>query len=170
MNKVALFEKVSFEQFKNDYVECFGDEIGLLDAYDSIKLPKRATSGSAGYDFYCPAFINLNPGKGKKVPTGVRVKIAEGYVLLLMPKSGLGTKNRLQLDNTVGVIDSDYYYSSNEGHILVALRNNYTTDGLKNVVIEQGKAFVQGVFLQFALTVDDHAEGIRDGGFGSTEV
>ena len=80
-------------------------------------FPKRATSGSAGYDFYAPCGISLKPGETVKVLTGIRARIDEGWVLTLYPRSGLGFRYRLQLNNTVGVIDSDYYGSDNEGHI-----------------------------------------------------
>ncbi|MDO5331780.1 MAG: deoxyuridine 5'-triphosphate nucleotidohydrolase [Bacillota bacterium] len=170
MEKIAQFEKVSFEQFKADYIECMGDEIGVQDAYDHIQIPKRATTGSAGYDLISPVFMHLNPGKGLRIPTGLRVKISDGWMLLIMPKSGLGMKNRFQLDNTLGLIDSDYYNSSNEGHIMVPMRNNFTTDGFKDITINPGKAFAQAVFVPFGITSDDEAQGIRDGGFGSTNA
>ena len=170
MDKIAKFEKVSFEQFKEDYIACTGEETGVQDAYNNIKLPVRATEGSAGYDLISPLFVHLNPGKGLRIPTGLRVKIKEGWMLLILPKSGLGMKYRFQLDNTLGLIDSDYYNSSNEGHIMVPMRNNYTTDGFKDVTINPGKAFAQAVFVPFGITEDDSADGIRDGGFGSTNA
>lgn len=169
MNQIARFEKVSFEQFKEDCINCLGENVqGIKEAYDSIKLPVRATKGSAGYDVFTPFAINLKPGDGIKIPTGIRVKIDEGWVLLVMPKSGLGVKNRFQLDNTVGVIDSDYYNSDNQGHILIAMRNNCTTQELKDISIPAGKAFSQAIFVPFGITEDDNTDGVRDGGFGST--
>ena len=110
--------------------------------------------------------FELKPGETTKIPTGIRVKIDEGWVLKIYPRSGLGFKFRLQLDNTVGIIDSDYYYSSNEGHIMIKITNN-SLEG-KTVAVKQGEAFAQGVFVEYGITVDDDADGIRDGGFGST--
>ena len=46
------------------------------------------------------------------------------WVLKCYPRSGLGFKYRLQLNNTVGIIDSDYFYSDNEGHIFAKLTND----------------------------------------------
>ncbi|MDE6728798.1 MAG: deoxyuridine 5'-triphosphate nucleotidohydrolase, partial [Oscillospiraceae bacterium] len=112
MKRIAKFEKVSLGQFREGYS---GEN--AEDVYNALKLPKRATSGSAGYDFFAPFDIELKPGETIKVPTGIRVKIAEGWLLSLYPRSGLGFKFRLRLDNTVGIIDSDYYSSDNEGHI-----------------------------------------------------
>lgn len=161
MNKVAKFEKVSPKQFEAD----FGKE-NFWEVYDGIALPKRATKGSAGYDFYAPWDFELLPNQTIKIPTGIRARIDEGWVLNIYPRSGLGFKFRLQLDNTVGIIDSDYYYSSNEGHIMIKMTNN-SLEG-KTVEVKKGQAFAQGVFLQYGITVDDDAEGVRDGGFGST--
>ena len=105
--RIARFEKVSF----NQYLESFDNksEEEIKEIYDSIMLPKRATKGSAGYDFYAPFDIDLKPGETIKVPTGIRVYMEDNYVLKLYPRSGLGFKYRLQLNNTVGIIDSDYY-------------------------------------------------------------
>lgn len=166
MKKIAKFEKVSFEQFKEDWQKCGRAGNGTEKTYEDIKLPKRATIGSAGYDFYAPEGFSLAPGESIKIPTGIRAKIDEGWVLKIYPRSGLGFKFRLQLDNTVGIIDSDYYYSSNEGHIMIKLTNN-SLEG-KTVTVEKGSAFAQGMFLEYGITVDDDADGIRDGGFGST--
>lgn len=161
MKKIAKFERVSFSRFKDD---CARDDYERI--YENIKLPRRATTGSAGYDFYAPFDITLAPGETAKIPTGIRVKIAEGWLLSLYPRSGLGFKYRLQLDNTVGIIDSDYYYSDNEGHIFAKITND-TRDG-KTVVIPAGTAFMQGVFTEYGITEDDDADGIRNGGLGST--
>lgn len=100
------------------------------------------------------------------MPTGIRAEIADGWVLQLYPRSGLGFKFRLQMNNTVGIIDSDYFYADNEGHIFIKLTND-TNEG-KTVSIKQGDGFAQGIFLPFGITEDDDADGERRGGFGST--
>lgn len=130
----------------------------------SVPLPTRATSGSAGYDFFTPEPIELAPGETVTVPTGIRARIAEGWVLFVLPKSGLGFRYRLRLDNTVGVIDSDYFGSDNEGHIIVKLTNC----GDKPLSVKKYAPFCQGVFLPFGITESDATDGIRNGGFGST--
>ena len=91
MQRVAKFEKVSFEQFKKDWADTFYVTDGIEKIYEDIKLPKRATAGSAGYDFYAPMAFELKPGETIKIPTGIRVKINDGWVLKLYPRSGLGT-------------------------------------------------------------------------------
>lgn len=161
MKRIAQFEKVSIEQFRS------GSELqNAEEVYEGIKLPKRATSGSAGYDFYAPFDIRLEPGETIKVPTGIRVKIEDGWVLKIYPRSGLGFKFRLQLNNTVGIIDSDYYFSDNEGHIFIKITND-TNEG-RTVEIPAGTAFAQGVFVEYGITYDDDAAGVRNGGMGST--
>lgn len=161
MRKIAKFEKVSLSQFKDG---CFRPDNEQI--YEGIKLPHRATTGSAGYDFYAPFEITLAPGETAKIPTGIRVRIAEGWLLSLYPRSGLGFKYRLQLDNTVGIIDSDYYNSDNEGHVFAKITND--SHDRKTLTIPAGTAFMQGIFTEYGITEDDDADGIRNGGFGST--
>lgn len=168
MIRVAKFEKVSYEQFLKDWLDTFGtcSETRVKEIYDSIALPKRATTGSAGYDFFAPIKLTIEPGKTIKVPTGIRVKMLSDWVLSIYPRSSLGFKFRLQLNNTVGIIDSDYYNSSNEGHMFIKVTND--TNENKTVEVEAGQGFAQGIFTQYGVTYDDDCEGVRDGGFGST--
>ena len=162
--RIAKFEIVSFEQFKTGFDNESEEVIKSL--YDALKLPKRATKGSAGYDFFAPFDITLAPGKTIKVPTGIRAKMEDNYVLKLYPRSGLGFKYRLQLNNTVGIIDADYYYSDNEGHIFAKITNDSNEN--KTVEIKQGTGFMQGIFVEYGITIDDDATETRNGGFGST--
>ena len=87
-------------------------------------------------------------------------------VLCLYPRSGLGFKYRLQLNNTVGIIDSDYYYSDNEGHIFAKITNDSNEN--KVVTIQKGTGFMQGIFVEYGITIDDDTTIVRNGGFGST--
>lgn len=166
MKKIAQFEKVSYKQFESDWKDTFGKTDDLREIYDKIPLPARATTGSAGYDFFSPAAFIIAPKQTIKIPTGIRVKIDEGWVLQCYPRSGLGFKYRLQMNNTVGIIDSDYYNSDNEGHIFVKLTND--TNENKTVELAQGMGFMQGIFVEYGITYDDNAAGIRNGGLGST--
>lgn len=168
MLRIAKFEKVSLKQFVTDWISTFPQqtvEQAVL-AYEHIELPKRATSGSAGYDFFAPVGFELPAGGNIKIPTGIRALIEDGWVLTLYPRSGLGFKYRFQLDNTVGVIDSDYAHSDNEGHIFLRMTND-NREG-KGLRIPAGTAFAQGIFLPFGVTVDDHVSTVRNGGLGST--
>lgn len=162
--RIAKFELVSLEQFKTGFEQCSEDK--LKELYESLKLPKRATRGSAGYDFFAPFDIVLKPGETMKIPTGIRVYMEENFVLKLYPRSGLGFKYRLQLNNTVGIIDSDYYYSDNEGHIFAKITND-SNEG-KTLTIAKGTGFMQGIFVEYGITIDDAVDSVRNGGFGST--
>ena len=168
MRQVARFMKVSREQFFRDWQDCFGAlaVVGAEQIYNNIKLPKRATKGSAGYDFFLPLRCEIKPGESFKVPTGIRVQIDEGWVLNIYPRSGLGFKYRMQLDNTVGIIDSDYFASDNEGHIFIKVTND--TKENRKIILEAGTAFAQGVFTEYGITYDDNVAEIRNGGLGST--
>ena len=169
MRRIAKFYKVSYGQFQKSWRELDGNagEDKIRSLYEELKLPKRATTGSAGYDFFAPDTITLGPGETIKMPTGVRVQMEEGWVLQCYPRSGLGFKYRLQMDNTVGIIDSDYFYSDNEGHMFVKMTNDSREK--KTVRIERGTGFMQGIFVEYGITVDDDACEVRNGGFGSTD-
>lgn len=168
MRRIAKFHKVSFGQFAEGWKDTFptASDEEIKNIYENIKLPKRATSGSAGYDFYAPADFVLNPGETVKIPTGIRAEMEEDWVLKCYPRSGLGFKFRLQLNNTVGIIDSDYFYSDNEGHIFSKITND-TKEG-KVIELKAGTGFMQGIFVEYGITVDDDVTSIRNGGFGST--
>ncbi len=166
MKKIAKFEKVSLAQFTEAWREQLGTEDGAESALAAIPMPRRATSGSAGYDFSLPYDLELKPGDTAKIPTGIRAKIAEGWVLMIYPRSGLGFKYRMQLNNTVGIIDSDYYKSDNEGHIFIKITND-TNEG-KTISLKSGDCFAQGIFTEFGVVENDDADGVRNGGFGST--
>lgn len=168
MTRIAKFHKVSFHQFEESWKEEFPDTLPeeIQEIYDGIELPRRATKGSAGYDFFSPVDFELKPGETVKIPTGIRVSMREDWVLCIFPRSGLGFKYRLQMNNTVGIIDSDYYFSDNEGHIFVKLTND--TNEERTISIVQGSGMVQGIFFQYGITEDDHVNEVRNGGFGST--
>lgn len=131
-----------------------------------VKKPTRATSGSAGYDFYLPMDVTLLPGEEIVVPTFIKANINIGWALCIMPKSGLGFKYYTRLANTIGLVDQDFAYSDTDGNIMVKLRN----EGKSTIELKHGDKFCQGVFLPFGITTDDtsdnHTE--RTGGFGST--
>ncbi len=166
MERIAKFEKVSRGQFTEAWKKNFGADSDADTVYDRIILPKRATVGSAGYDFFAPGDFELWPGEQITIPTGIRVSMREGWVLQVFPRSGLGFKYRLQLNNTVGIIDSDYYCSDNEGHIFIKLTNDSKT--ADTVSVKALSAFAQGIFTMFGITEDDECSAARNGGFGST--
>lgn len=175
MTPVAHFEKVSYEVYKEELLKYWDNpeetpkEVidGIIrNMYDKIQMPIRSTSGSAGYDFFTPSELQIPSDHSIIIPTGIRCKIDDGYFLGMYPRSGLGFKYRVSLDNTVGIIDSDYSQSDNEGHIILKLHAT-TVDG-QPVTVPKGHAFAQGIFTQYFITYEDQASGTRNGGFGST--
>ena len=163
MKRIAKFYPVSDAQLKKDWSAALPDK----PLPEEIRLPVRATAGSAGYDFFSPADFTLSPGETILLPTGVRVRIDEGWVLKIYPRSGLGFKYRVQLNNTVGIIDADYFGAKNEGHIMLKL-TNASNEG-RIMEIHAGDAVAQGVFVEFGITEDDDVSAVREGGFGSTD-
>ena len=86
---------------------------------------------------------------------------------MVVPRSSLGFKYRAQLDNTVGIIDADYYNNpNNEGHIWVKITNDSKRGD--TLVVNKGDAIAQGIILEYFKTDDDNADGVRNGGLGST--
>ena len=158
MNK---FEKVSFDQFK---AADNGQHENIEEIYKAIKLPKQGTKYSAGNDFYMPYDLIIQPGKTVTVPTGIRAIMDPDKFLQIHPRSSLGFKYRLRLDNTTGIVDADYSQSDNEGHIFVRMTN----EGEKTISLKQGDAFVQGILLGYYTFDDAGTETVRNGGFGST--
>ncbi len=151
MRKIAKFHRVSWEQFLVSWRDTFEEsrEERIREIYEKIKLPRRATSGSAGYDFFAPETIVLKPGETAKIPTGIRAEMEPEWVLKLYPRSGLGFKYRLQLNNTVGIIDSDYFYSDNEGHIFAKITND-SREGRRRWRFRKG----QGLCREFSLSME----------------
>ncbi|MDF9824659.1 dUTP pyrophosphatase [Breznakia sp. PF5-3] len=164
MRRIAQFYKVSFEEFRKAFADL--DQTQVERMYDAIVLPKRATSGSAGYDFFTPFAFTLKPNETIKIPTGIRAEMEVDWVLKLYPRSGLGFKYRLQLNNTVGIIDADYFHSDNEGHIFAKITNDSNTG--EELHLDAGDGFMQGIFVEYGITHDDVVSEIRNGGFGST--
>lgn len=184
--RVAKFEKVSYEQFRKDWFDTFtwadmmafgllefrltepdstAIETAIKKVYDNIELPTRSTKFSAGYDFKSPIGYTIEPGEFIKIPTGIRCRMHNDHVLQIYPRSSLGTKYMFIPMNLVGIIDSDYYDSDNEGHIFMKMKNC----GNKPVVIESGDGFCQGIFITYGITEDDKVETARNGGMGSTD-
>ena len=159
--EIAEFKVVSEKQYNDDLNILLGISD---DSYKDVKIPCRATKGSAGYDFYSPITVALKPGESAKIPTGIRCKIDDGYVLQIYPRSSLGFKYQMSLLNTVGIIDSDYFNADNEGHIIVGIINR----GNMDLVINKGDRFVQGIFYKYYLAKEEDNKQERHGGFGST--
>lgn len=184
------FEKVSWEQFKKDtekillpyvkkhshhpFSDFAGDEL-LKEVYDNITLPRRSTKSSAGYDFYCPfSNIPLYAGESVIIPTGIKMELIPQAFLALYPRSSYGFKYKMRLDNTVGIVDADYYNNKdNEGHIMIKIccekEEPKFNLGRPFVTLDRGTKFAQGIITYYGTTCDDDpCDNERTGGIGST--
>ena len=169
MHRVGNFERVSFDQYHKAIQDTLGNLFSLSELqtqYEALQLPKRATAGSAGYDFHCPYPLTIASGEEVTIPTGIRVRITEGWFLAILPRSGLGFRYGIRLNNTMGIIDSDYYHADNEGHIFIKLTNG--TNQTAPLTLAMQDRFAQGIFIPFGITEEDSAQQQRTGGMGST--
>ena len=136
----------------------------------NIKIPVRKTAKSAAYDLEAAEDIVLPKFelgiKPTLIPTGLKAYMQDDEVLLLVPRSSGPIKQGISFPHNMGVIDSDYYNNSdNEGHIFIQVINLKDQD----VEIKKGEAIAQGIFQKYLVADDDKAEGVRTGGFGSTD-
>ena len=176
MKVAGKFEKVSLEEFSRAMKSQFGkqfDDDRILDMYNDIKLPKRMTKGSAGYDFFSPIYFFLPSWGDIVIPTGIKARMNEGWVLEIYPRGKTGMNQYLRVANTVGIVDQDFYDNQkNEGHIMVKIRKESglrdTSTPTTDAEFRAGDAYCQGIFKEFGVTEDDSSGGKRTGGFGST--
>lgn len=163
MEKIAKFEKISYDQWHKDFGD--NEEHTFDEVLNEITLPTRSDANSAGYDIHAPYAVTLESGEEHNFPTGLKCKIANGWFMGAFPRSSLGFKYYVRLANTIGVIDGSYYNNhGNEGHIWVKIRN----EGDKTLEIQTDDRICQMIFLPYGITEDDNALGERIGGIGST--
>jgi len=157
MNK---FHKVSIEQYQKDWgIEYI--------AYDKLKLPKRMTINAAGYDFFSPLKFELKVGETIKISTGIKIELDPNLWLMILPRSGHGFNYRIQLDNSVGCIDQDFFNNiKNEGNIYVKITND-GHEG-KTLYVNEGEAFCQGIITNYYKVIDDVEGEVRTDGLGHT--
>ena len=179
MRNTGEFFKVSFEQFKEGvqrFCNCdplknytlMGDEELKTEIYDKIKLPDRSTAGSAGYDFYFPfKDIMLLPGESIVIPTGIRVYVIDEWYLAICPKSGLSFDYKIRLDDTIAIIDGDYFNTYNEGHIYLKISNENNRN--RTCVIPHNSKIAQGIFHQYGIAIGDKCTNVRTGGMGHSD-
>lgn len=156
---MRYFEKISYDQFQKDIV----DDKKL---YNEYNLPRRSTKHSAGYDFFSLFDFTLKPNEMIKIPTGVKIRMNEDEMLMLVVRSSMGFKYNVRMCNQVGIFESDYYNNlTNEGHAWVKIQN----EGNVDYVVKKGDAICQGIFTKF-LTVDNEDKILNEriGGIGST--
>ncbi len=135
-----------------------------------IHLPIRKTAYSAAYDLEAAEDIVLPSfEKGSKpilIPTGLKAYMQPDEVLIIVPRSSGPKKQGISFPHSAGIIDGDYYGNpDNDGHIFVQCINLKNED----VKIKKGEAVGQAIFQKFLIADDDQADGVRIGGFGSTD-
>lgn len=131
-----------------------------------IKLPTRATKGSAGYDFYSPISVDIEPMCSQMIWTDVCSKFEDDEVLLINVRSSMG-KQPVMIANTQGIIDPSYYGNpDNGGNIGIRLFNL----GKTIYTVHAGDRVAQGMFIKYLTTDDDNTTAARVGGYGSTGV
>ena len=145
------------------FFEVVRDEFRKNDG--EIKLPTRATEHSAGYDFYSPIDVVIQPNETAMIWTDIKANMYWDNVLLLFVRSSMG-KHPVVIANGTGIIDSDYYSNEgNDGNIGFRLLNLGSTP----YEIKAGDRIGQGVFVKYGTVKNDNAVGTRQGGFGSTQ-
>lgn len=143
------------------------EKVSSLKEY--IKLPKRSTSKSAGYDFFAIEDVYIPPYKlgddPVMIPTGVKVKMQDDEYLMLVNRSSNPKKKKLVIPNSVGIIDADYYGNEdNEGEMFFGFYNLSN----ETVVVKKGEKLGQGIFMKYLLIDNDQTTEVRHGGWGST--
>ena len=139
----------------------------LVDPNIEVELPKRGTKASAGYDFFAPHDIIINPHSySEMVKTNIKAYMQEDEYLAITIRSSLATtKARLVVAQGTAIIDADYYGNpDNDGNIGVKLYNRSDD----TVLIQKGERFCQGIFRKYLLADNDEATESRTGGYGST--
>ena len=135
----------------------------------NINLPERKTKYSAGYDVEAAEDVVIPSFKKGANPTlvktGLKAYMGDNEFLMLANRSSNPKKKGLVLANSVGIIDKDYYENEdNDGHFMYAFYNIKEED----ITIKKGEVIGQAIFMPFLITDNDNAQGVRAGGFGST--
>ncbi len=134
-----------------------------------IHLPVRKTKHAAAYDVEAAEDIVIPMYyKGIKptlIPTGLKAYCQDDEWYMLANRSS-GPKKGFVMANSVGIIDADYYENeSNDGHFMFQYFNFSDHD----IEVKKGDVIGQVIFMKYLMVDDDHAGGIRTGGFGSTD-
>lgn len=148
---------------------CFESvEEEMLKSYSNVEdviMPLRATKHSSGYDFFAPFDFILGPDETKVIWSDVKAFMQDQEELLIFIRSSVGIIKGVQLGNSVGKIDSDYYSNpKNDGNIGIALRN--TTNTVMS--FKKGDGLMQGTFYNFLVADNCNSVVMREGGIGST--
>jgi len=150
-------------------------EVKIKKVHKNAAIPKQATIGSAGFDLHVVDaytyndngsfdYINLKPNESVQLDTGLSFQLPEGHVMLITPRSSMGIRKNLMLQNTIGVLDSDY-----TGHCYLFVKNI----GTDVETITNGERIAQAIILPYPKVNFVEVEELDDtergsGGIGST--
>ena len=134
-----------------------------------IHLPVRKTKNAVGYDVEAAENITIPPfklgGKPTLIPTGLKAYCMDDEWYMLANRSS-GPKKGLVMCNSIGIIDADYYENeTNDGHFYFQYYNILDHD----IEIKKGDVIGQVIFQKYLLVDNDEADGVRTGGFGTTD-
>ncbi|HYT81130.1 MAG TPA: dUTP diphosphatase [Actinomycetota bacterium] len=129
------------------------------------RLPSHAHPGDAGLDLASSVDAEVGPGERAMIPTGVAVAIPDGHAGLVLPRSGLASREGLTLANSPGLIDAGY-----RGEVTCAVVN---LDRERPVSIKRGDRIAQLVIVRVEAVESSWSEDLPpsqrgEGGFGST--
>jgi dUTP diphosphatase len=128
-------------------------------------LPSYARPGDAGLDLAAAVDAEVGPGERAMIPTGVAVAIPPGHAGLVLPRSGLASREGLTLANSPGLIDAGY-----RGEVTCAVVN---LDRERAVSIKRGDRIAQLVIVAVPPVEPNWTEELPpsergEGGFGSS--
>lgn len=130
-----------------------------------LSLPKYETAGAAAFDIMAREDTTIEAGQIGLIPGNVIVKVPEGYMLVLVPRSSTPRKKGLSIPHGIGIIDMDYHGPEDELKVQVL---NFTKE---NVLVTRGERIAQAVFVKIDKFEFEEVEQIAEksrGGFGST--
>lgn len=154
-------------EIRFEFVSRLGDQTPVEGKVNEYKLPQKGSKKAAGYDFFNPEEVEIQPNEIKYVKTGVKALFPDNVALLLLNRSSNPKKKGLILANGVGLVDADYYNNEdNEGEIAFAFMNIIQNP----IIIQKGEKLGQGMFIEYKDVTNYNDEEVeeRKGGFGST--
>lgn len=136
----------------------------VLAFHENFKLPTKGTAGAGAYDIYMPESGTAHSWCHCMVALGFGAEVPAGYAALILPRSGIGAKMGLELNNTCGVIDSDY-----RGEWVVSLK----TKNIETLHWAAGDRILQYLLVPVLDSPPERVHVLRPtsraaGGFGST--
>lgn len=135
--------------------------------HPNFSIPTRGTDLAGAFDIYMPEAGTISDWdmEGVKVKLGFAAEVPEGYVAMLLPRSGVGCKHGIELHNTCGIIDADY-----RGEWMAVLSSKQPGRFDWGVHARIVQYLLVPVLTPTITLVDSLSDTVRGaGGFGSTD-